>query len=297
MKQDNFAVESLVLIQQKTIPDDATVVVIAGPTTDFFPPEIEALNAYVAKGGKVMVLLDPLLKGPAQPLLTQFLADWGIRAGTDVVLDASGMGQVIGTDASVPVAAPIRRIRSPRASASITAYPLARSMAPIEGGSNSHTAQPIVNTSPQSWSEADLAALSAARRKSNSTPTRATSRDRSRWRRGVGAGHGDAAARRATPRPASPDAERKPETRVVAIGDSDFAANTAIGIPGNRDFFMNSLNWLSQQENLIAVRPRQPEDRRLTMTADQQQRIMILTLFIIPGLVFATGIYTWWKRR
>ncbi len=71
MKQDNFAVESLVLIQQKTIPDDATVVVIAGPTTDFFPPEIEALNAYVAKGGKVMLMLDPLLKGPAQPLLTQ----------------------------------------------------------------------------------------------------------------------------------------------------------------------------------------------------------------------------------
>ena len=70
MKQDNFAVESLVLIQQKTIPDDATVVVIAGPTTDFFPPEIEALNAYVAKGGKVMLMLDPLLKGPAQPLLT-----------------------------------------------------------------------------------------------------------------------------------------------------------------------------------------------------------------------------------
>ena len=69
MKQDNFTVEQLVLIQQKTVPDDATIVVIAGPTTDFFPPEIEALNAYVAKGGKVMVMLDPLLKGPAQPLL------------------------------------------------------------------------------------------------------------------------------------------------------------------------------------------------------------------------------------
>ena len=71
----------------------------------------------------------------------------------------------------------------------------------------------------------------------------------------------------------------------------------AIGISGNRDFFMNALNWLSQQENLIAVRPRQPEDRRLTLTADQQNRIMILTLLIIPGLVFATGVYTWWRRR
>jgi ABC-type uncharacterized transport system involved in gliding motility auxiliary subunit len=60
---------------------------------------------------------------------------------------------------------------------------------------------------------------------------------------------------------------------------------------------MNALNWLSQQENLIAVRPRQPEDRRLTLTADQQNRILILTLFVIPGLVFGTGVYTWWKRR
>jgi hypothetical protein len=92
MKQDNFVVEPLVLVQQKAVPDDATIVVIAGPTTDFFPPEMDALNSYAAKGGKVMVLLDPLMKGPAQPLLTQFLADWGIRAGTDVVLDARRHG-------------------------------------------------------------------------------------------------------------------------------------------------------------------------------------------------------------
>ena len=52
---------------------------------------------------------------------------------------------------------------------------------------------------------------------------------------------------------------------------------------------MNSLNWLAQQENLIAIRPREPEDRRLTLTADQQQRIMLLCLFILPGLVFAIG--------
>jgi len=84
---------------------------------------------------------------------------------------------------------------------------------------------------------------------------------------------------------------------VDGTGNAEPVSGTAIGLPGNRDFFVNALNWLSQQENLIAVRPRQPEDRRLAMTADAQNRIMILTLFIIPGLVFATGIYTWWKRR
>jgi ABC-type uncharacterized transport system involved in gliding motility auxiliary subunit len=88
-----------------------------------------------------------------------------------------------------------------------------------------------------------------------------------------------------------------PETRIVAVGDSDFAANLAIGVQGNRDLFMNAINWLAQQENLIAVRPRQPEDHRLTLTADQQNSIMILSIFIIPGLVFAAGVYTWWRRR
>lgn len=298
MKQDNFGVESLVLLQKKTVPDDATVLVIAGPTTDFFPPEIEALNSYAAKGGKILVMLDPLIKGPAQPLLTQFLADWGIRAGNDVVLDASGMGQILGTDASVPVAASYPTHPITQGFRVLTAYPMSRSMTPIEGGSNSHTAQPLVNTSPQSWSEADLASLSSGKGQVEFNADKGDKQGPITLAAAVSAPATvtpPAASGNATP--SSPDSDRKPETRVVAVGDSDFASNMAIGISGNRDFFMNSLNWLSQQENLIAVRPRQPEDRRLTLTADQQNRVMILSLFIIPGIVFASGIYTWWRRR
>jgi len=296
MKQDNFAVDSLVLIQQKVIPEDATILVIAGPTTDFFAPEIEALNAYVARGGKVMVLMDPLLKGPAQPLLTQFLADWGIQAGTDVILDPSS-GQVIGTDASVSVAAAYPPHPITQGFRVVTAYPLARSMTPIEGGSNSRVAQPVVSTGPQSWAEADLAGISAAKAQVEFNADKGDKQGPITVAAAVAAPATVTPLAAGNTTPAAPDAERKPESRVVAIGDSDFAANTAIGLPGNRDFFVNALNWLSQQENLIAVRPRQPEDRRLTMTDDAQNRIMILTLFIIPGLVFATGIYTWWKRR
>ena len=49
----------------------------------------------------------------------------------------------------------------------------------------------------------------------------------------------------------------KPESRIVVIGDSDFASNGILGVQGNRDFFLNSVNWLAQQENLIAIRPRE----------------------------------------
>jgi hypothetical protein len=87
------------------------------------------------------------------------------------------------------------------------------------------------------------------------------------------------------------------ETRVAVIGDSDFASNFALGIQGNRDFFLNTVNWLAQQENLVAIRPRQPEDRRITLTANQQRRIFWLSLVFLPGLVLGTGIYSWWQRR
>ena len=298
LKQDNFGVESLVLITQKAVPDDATIVVIAGPTTDFFPPEIEALKAYVAKGGKVLVLLDPPAKaGAAQPLLTQFLADWGINAGTDVVLDASGVGQMLGTDASVPVAAQYPSHPITQGFRVLTAYPMARSMAPIEGGSNSHIAQPLVNTSRESWAESDVSSLSTGKGQVEFNADKGDKQGPITLAAAVSAPATVTPPKPTNASPDAPDQPSTPETRVVAVGDSDFAANLAIGVQGNRDFFMNSLNWLAQQENLIAVRPRQPQDQRLTLTADQQNRIMILSLFIIPGLVFASGVYTWWRRR
>jgi ABC-type uncharacterized transport system involved in gliding motility auxiliary subunit len=97
---------------------------------------------------------------------------------------------------------------------------------------------------------------------------------------------------------ASADEEKqKPEARVAVIGDSDFVANYALGIQGNRDLFVNAVNWLAQQEGLIAIRPRDPEDRRVTMTASQTTGIFWMSIVIVPALVFATGIYTWWRRR
>ena len=68
-------------------------------------------------------------------------------------------------------------------------------------------------------------------------------------------------------------------------------------MPGNLPLFMNTINWLAQQENLIAIGPRDPQDRRITLTAGQQQRILYLTVFIVPGLVLLAGIQTWWRRR
>jgi ABC-type uncharacterized transport system involved in gliding motility auxiliary subunit len=299
LASDNYGVEPLVLVQVKAVPEDATVVVIAGPSTDFFPPEIDALKSYLGRGGKILALLDPPDKPgqPGQPLLAALLHDWGITAGNDVVLDASGMGQMLGTDASVPVAAQYPAHAITEGFRLMTAYPFARSMTPVEGGSSGHTAQPIVQTSPRSWAEADLASLSNG----GEVAFNADKGDKQGpivLGAAVSAPAADVPAPPAgNSTPASTEPPPKPESRIVAIGDSDFGSNFGLGIQGNRDFFMNAINWLAQQENLIAIRPREPEDRRLTLTANAQQNIMLLSIFIIPGLIFASGVYNWWRRR
>ena len=291
--RDNFSVAPIVIAQQKDVPADATVVIIAGPKTDFLAPEVDALRRFVAKGGKVMAMIDPPEPGAADLAnLRAFLKEWAIDVGDDVVVDASGMGQLFGGDATVPVAASYPTHQITEGFRVMTAFPLSRSIRPVEGGAGGRTAQPIVETSAQSWAETDLKSLASGKVEFNG--------DQGDRQGPIGLGAAVSAPATEPPAPpsgnASPDAP-KPESRIVATGDSDFAANNAIGIQGNQDLFLNSVNWLAQQENLIAIRPRDSQDRRITLTADQQQRIMWLSLLVIPGLVFAAGGYTWWRRR
>jgi len=290
--RENYALEKLVLAQQGAVPDDASIVVVAGPRTDFFAPEVEALKKYLDKSGKLLLELDPPDKADSPPL-TSLIAlshDWGIQIGNNVVVDVSGMGRLIGTDASVPVAATYPSHPITARFTFMTAYPLAREASPISGGVNGHVAQTFVESSARSWAETDIKELLGSGK---------VSLDEAKGdKKGpvALASAVSASAIPATP-PKPGDDGPKPETRVVVMGDSDFAANAGLGIQGNRDLFMNTIGWLSQQENLISIRPKEADDRRITLTATQQANITWLSLLIIPGLVFGTGVYTWWRRR
>lgn len=290
VKNDNFATAPLVLAQTGKVPDDASVVVVAGPKTDLLPGELDALRAYLKKGGKVLLMVDPPDKGTApDPAGVIALArEWGVAFGNDLVVDASGLGQLLGTDASVPVAMPLPHAITNNFNV-MTAFPLARSATPIDGGSNGHTAQKILQTSPQSWAESDIKGLYA------------TGRPEEDLSKGDKAGPVSMAAAVSAPVTdaapgAAPDAP-KPESRMVVVGDSDFASNRALGIQGNREIFLNMANWLAQQEDLIAIRPKSPDDRPITMTADQGQIVFWFTMVIIPVLLFLNGVRVWWRKR
>jgi ABC-type uncharacterized transport system involved in gliding motility auxiliary subunit len=292
LETDNFEVASLPLAQQGQVPEDATLVVIAGPKTDYFAPEIDAIRAFLRKGGKLLMLLDPpdSASAPALTNLIAFAREWGVTPGQDIVVDASGMGRLINAGPEVPIAMPVEPGHAiTRDFRLMTAFPLTRSVSPIEGGADGRVAQTLLQTSPQSWAETNLQGLFA------------TSQPEQNPEAGDVPGPVSIAAAVATtapeaPEPASPDLPRA-EARVVVVGDSDFASNAALSIQGNRDLALNMANWLAQQENLIAIRPRDPQDRRIQLTEDQSQRVFWLALLVIPGLLIANGVRVWWKRR
>ena len=291
--KENYGVDKLVLAQQGSVPDDASVVIIAGPRTDFFPAEVAELKKYLDKGGKVFLMLDPPDKADS-PQLTNLIAlahDWGVDVGNNVVVDVSGMGRLIGASEAMPVAARYPSHPITERFNIMTVYPLARSATPVTGGVNGHIAQTFVETSDRSWAETDLAGLFASK------PVQ-LNEDKGDKKGPISIAAAVSADASAAP-PAKPGEKEppKPQTRVVVFGDSDFAANSALGLPGNKDLFMNVVGWLSQQENLISIRPKDPEDRRITLTSTQQANITWLSLLIVPGAIFGTGIYSWWKRR
>ena len=324
LRLDNLAVETVTLAQAGAVPSDAAVLVAAGPATDLLPPEVDLLRAYLEGGGKMLFMIDPP-EGPAaarRDNLLGLIEEWGIEVGRDLVVDVSGVGQLLGTDATVPVAASYPAHPITDRFALLTAFPLARSVRPIDGGAGERVARSFVETSPRSWAESNLDLTSgevaldaeqgdvpgpisiAAAVAVEVEPTAGGGADDvdADGEQPAGADE-DAADEDAADGGAVDDAEGEQaddgpvEARLAVFGDSDFAANGTLGIQGNRDLALNAVNWLTEQENLIAIRPREPEDRRITLTADQQFRVQVASLLLIPGLIFGAGVLTWWRRR
>lgn len=289
LRRDNYMVERLVLAQQKEVPADATVVVIAGPTSDLLPAELEALRQYLGRAGKLMVLADPPVggEGAQLPNLEALLNEWGVALGDNVVVDVSGATN----EPSIAVAATYPMHAITERFATLTIYPLARTIEPIAGGTNGRVPQPIVETSGGSWAESNLASLTTGVQMEEGSGDKPGP---------LSLGVAVSAASESAPADAAASAGAeapKPETRLVVFGDSDFATNAYAGVPGNPNFFANAVNWLAQQENLIAIRPKEADDRRVTMTPRQQTFAFLTSVLILPGLVFAAGVYTWWRRR
>jgi len=148
LETKNFTVEPLNLAEQSAVPDDASLIVIAGPKRALFEPEVQALEDYLAQGGSLLVMIDP----DTNPGLEPLLSDWGVMLTNQIVIDASGQGRLVGLGPATPLVTqygdhPITQDFG----TGFSIYPLAQPVdtQPVEGIKET----PLVVTSPQSWAE------------------------------------------------------------------------------------------------------------------------------------------------
>lgn len=274
IEADNYIVEKLVLARLTSVPQDCDVLVIAGPKTPLLPQEEKAIIDYLDKGGKAIIMVDP----HPSPSLSNILSRWGVDVQDDIILD--GFGQTMFGDATVPVAvkyeyhlitAPISRL--------MTFFPMARSISVKKEKPTNIEVTELVKTSNESWGETDIDGLLSRR---------SLSRDANQDNIGP-LNVAVAVVKRF---------DSKEKRVLVAVGDSDFGTNAYLQ-QGNPNLFLNSLNWLSEDEELISIRPVSTDEAAVVqkLSGRQLRFITLISIFAAPTVLIFIGGRVWWKRR
>lgn len=267
LEHSNYTTRVISLIEKPAIPKDCEVTVIAGPHTDYAEPMVDGIKNYVTAGGHAFFLLDPPVKGyTGDPALSKLLAGWGVTPEADLVVDLSSTSAYFGE--AVPFAVKYQPHPIVNGNDVATAYPMARSLdvkAP---------AQILFTTSTDTYAvthfESPIKLDTKTARKGPFTLGAAGTL-------GTGAAQG----------------------RFVVMGSSSAAANQMLGLRqvGNRDLVLNTFNWLTADEDLISIRPKDPDDRRINLNGRQLATLFYLTLIALPLIVIGSGFMVWWKRR
>ena len=284
MEKANYEVKDLFLARDPKIPDDAAIVMVPSPKTDLFPQELAALDGYIAKAGKVF-----LMAGPFQADTTmKYLTKYGIVVDEDVVIELNPIGQVFGVGPLVPVVGQYEPHPITKDMAGVmTLFPLTRSLAPAKALPKGVQASSLAQTSRQSWGETDKNVFQTG--KATPDPTEKT---------------GPLSVALVATVDAQPDpkaegdaAKKAPKARIVVVGTADFASNQFLGAQGNRDFFLNVVSWLAEEEDLISIRAKDPKQNPVMLTSGQSRLVLGLPLLALPGAVLICGIAVIMQRR
>ncbi|MBD2055934.1 Gldg family protein [Oculatella sp. FACHB-28] len=313
---ENFVAEPLNLAENPDIPEDTTVLVLAGPQRALLPPEVTALRNYLQRKSGLLLMLDP----DTDPGLGALLQDWGISLDDRLIIDPNG--QTAGVNAAVtivtqygvhpiteefgdgisfyPLARPIGVTETPEVEASpllltgdrVQAKPIPESgelnfdpNLPPQGSLTLGVAlsRPVPDEAPQA--EASPSPAPSPSPEASASPTPSPSPEAS-------------ASLDADEATEAEDDETASETRLVVIGNSSFATDGLFEQQLNGDVFLNSVNWLSQQDTqVLSIRPKEATNRRIIMTPRQQITSALTALVILPVLGFGAAILVWLRRR
>lgn len=272
LEKNNYKTQTISLIEKPEVPKDCNIVIVGGPKRDYLQPAADALKTFVAGGGNAVVNFDAVLDLPDQkmgdtPNLSALVAEWGVTMKGDVLIDLGSASRLFGQLSPVVgtyESHPITRVMADNASV----LPLARSLevkAPAEKLFSTSEGSYSLTNPKLPMKEADLD-------KGAKGPF------------AVGA-----AAKIGTGKTAG---------RVVVVGSSNWTANFIMAAPiANRDLALNVMNWLTSDEELISIRPKEPEDRRLSVTGGGLRALFFFSIIGLPLFVILTGVSVWWRRR
>lgn len=277
--KDNYETKTIDLLTKAEVPSDCTTLVVAGPTRNYEQPEVDAIKKYVEDGGRAFFMLDPPLKIGRSDIadndaLTNLLQNWGITMDKDLILDLNPIGQIAGLGPQValvtsyssqPIVNEMKR--------TATGFPLARSME-IKN-TDKTSVEKLFDTSGSSFATSNLSSPSVDVRDPKNKKGPLTIAAAGSYKTG----------------------KENSEGRFVVIGSSGWAANRFIDFNGNDDLALNAVNWLSSDEDLISIRPKPQDDRRITMTHAQLSLVRATSQFLLPLIVVVAGVGVWWKRR
>lgn len=285
LESENYEVKPLLLLRAEAVPADASVVVVAGPTADLLPPEVKLLETHVKRGGKFLVLVDP----GEVPALAAFLKEKGIELVADTLIDR--MSRIFGADARMPVVSQYTSHPITKEFAMASFFPLARSVRPLNDPPEGVDVQALASTGSGSWAETDLVALDKGQAAFDEkkdiggpVPVAAVATIVAEAKESGSASVGS------TP-------SKTDSARLVVFGDSDFASNTHLNLSGNATLFLNTVSWLAEEEDLIAIRPRSEGSRPMLLSPLQARLLFWIGVVAMPFLVAVVGGSVLWRRR
>lgn len=270
----SFKVKDLILFQEAAVPRDAAAVIVAGPQKPLLEKELFLLGDYIEKEqGRLLLLLDPGQGAELKPLL----AKYGLALEDYVVVDADPLSQFMGGNYFMPVVAKYPEHAITKGFGYATMFPLARGLSRLSPAPAGVSADFLAATSPNSWGETNYEAEVKTETITKNPGDKGGPIDIAAA--GEIAGDGDG------------------KSRLVVVGDSDFALNKYYFFQANGNFFNNAVSWLTEEKDLVAIAPRVTAPRTVNLTRSAGRLVFFYTLFILPLLVFAAGIGVWLYRR
>ena len=281
IEAESYIASSLFTMRIDRVPEDCEILVFAGPEKDILPVEREFISQYLASGGDALLLLDPLTE---LPRLLEIAGEYGITAGNDIIVDR--FGRMLAGNYLTPIVNLYGDHAIVRGFRHASYFPQARSITIAANPPEDITVEPLATTAPQAYAETNFEKLLEGQSQFEGKSDIA------------GPLHIAAVSTRPALGDGPPGGDTGRMSRVVIFGDSDFASNGSLNMSGNKDLALNTIQWLAEQEELIAIRPRDALTQPVVISERQGRVVFWLPVIGMPVLALVIGLsITILKRR